>query len=233
MANGNDDFIRESVKQDVTFFTIYDGQLCQKRANPTSGFDSYITKHSKKHAGKEVFIRKCNGINGYLVGIKKEDRETVDKTSKYYVLVFTFQSASGRLAKLEVAIKSNFVAAFAKRIEVIDLMKPIEFGAFWANAESKEINWFKQDGIKVSAQFTEQNPRDLPQWVKNEVTGDLDTTAYWTYLVSLLRKTASEEKLKEVQMMLSSSQADFEAESVPPDANNEEYTGPSDDDIPF
>lgn len=232
----SDDFIKEAAKAgDITYLTIYDGQLCQKRANPAPGFAEYTTQHSKKSLGKVVYIKKVDALNGYLIDIKKEQRETLDKTSKYNVLIFTFQSpTSGRQAKLEVGIKSNFVAALAKRIEVIDLFKPFEFGAFFSTRDGKEINWFKQDGVKVFAQFTKENPRDLPQWKKDETTGDSSNTEYWTYLIQLLRRIASEEKLNEVKEMLAASQADFEADSN--DVEAEDFSGDttgSSDGAPF
>ena len=232
----NDGFINESVKTDVTFLTIYDGMLCKKRATPGEGYEKYVTKHSKKALGKEVYVHKITSVNGYLIGIKKEERETLDKTSKYFLLIFTFQSpTTGKLAKLEVGIKSNFVAAIAKRIETIDLFKPLEFGAFFSNADNKEIDWFKQNGVKVPANFTKEKPRDLPQWTENETTGEKSNTEYWTYLIKLLRNTASEETLNEVKAMLDGSQADFAADNSEVDAPGFADANPAapDDDIPF
>jgi hypothetical protein len=236
MTTHNDDFLTEKQDSNTIWLNIYEGMLCEKRASPAPGLEEY-TSRSTKSAGKILYIKHYDSIKGYLSDIQKETKETLDG-KKYTVLQFTLRSLSGRKAVLQVNAKSDFVAEFAKRCESFDLMKKLEIGVFWGSKTQSSVATFKQDGEIITSNYTKDNPGKLPQWIKDEITGDWDNRDYWTFLYNLIKTKVTPEKLQAVNQMVNSLQIVEESPSVEvvhklSEEEAEQQAIQQDDEIPF
>lgn len=211
------------------YVTIYEGILCSRRATP---HDDYREYSSYRHPGRTVYIREYDHIYGYLTEIKTVDKETLEGL-KYRVFQFTFDNGAGVELVLEVPVKSDFVARFAKCCPNIDFRRPLFIKSFPDRSTHLPVIIIQQDGEKIEQAFTREKPNGLPQWERDPVTGEWDTRAYWRFLFEQIHA-----KLPEIQRCreaLATLQRDNdEAAAMPADA--EPTAGAAamdDDDVPF
>lgn len=184
--NNNDDFLVEKQDSDVVWLGIYEGMLCQKRAHPVDGFKEYVSTNDRSR-GKIVYIKHYKKINGILTGIERRDKETKDG-KPYPVAQFSFQKGD-RKAIIEVGAKTEFVSRFAKCCENMDLTKPVEVSVFLSR-EGKTAVAFNQNDQKIVPNYTADNRNGLPEWIKDDISGDWDTREYWKFLYNVLQNVA-------------------------------------------
>lgn len=231
MTHPIDDFLPERRPSNTIYLSIYEGKLCQRRATETPGFTEYVST-SPKTKGKVSWIREFDHIQGYLTGFEKREKETLEK-KKFWVAQITFQHPTGRVAVLETAIKSEFVARFALCVENMDLTKPVWMRSFMDRSGSTAV-MFKQDDALVAQRYTKDNPNGLPAWKKDPVTDEWDTRDYWAFLFRIIADVAIP-KMATVKAALDGLREDDQG-TPPTESGYQPAVPPTDqpdDDIPF
>lgn len=222
-----DDFLPERRPNTNIYLSIYEGKLCQRRAVETPGFVRYESQ-SPKTRGRVSWIREFDYLNGLIIGLERREKETLEGM-KYAVVQVTFTNAKGNVAILEVPVRSEFVARFAKCCENMDLSKPVWMRSF-LDRDGHTCVYFKQDGGKVVQKYTKETPHGLPEWQKDPVTGDYDTRDYWKFLFEKIAAHA----LPQIELNRAALQAashDQGTDALEADTEAPPYT--ADDDIPF
>jgi hypothetical protein len=231
MSEMNDDFLPDRLESNITWLTIYEGMLCQRRSKPTPGFKEYVSQR-KSSEGKISFVKEADHLNGYITGFETKEKEMKDGTGKKYTVArITFRSESGRTAVLEVGVKSEFVARFAMCVENMDLKKPVWFRSFMDNTGKTAI-YFKQEDQKIPSNYTKENPNGLPGWIHDPIANEWDSRDYWKFLFAVIlkfiptMKQTGETLDKLLTEASQDAQQTYEPEPV-------EVTTSNDDDIPF
>lgn len=219
------DFLPEKKRTPRVYLHIYEGRLCERRANPAPGF----TRHESSK-GKVSYIREYEYVQGFLTDWIRIEKETLEG-NKYNVIHAVFNNGGGFEAVLEVPLKSEFVARFAKCCENIDFREMLWVAAFLDRQTRKSRIILKQRGEKVAQKYTQPNPNGLPQWEVDPITGEFDTRAYWKFLFDVIARIAIPQiadTKRALQAILESQSADMAAdvEDIPPSVAD-------DDDIPF
>lgn len=227
MFDTPDDFLPERRPNNNIYLSIYEGKLCQRRAKETPGFTRYESVNPKTR-GKVNYIREFDHISGLIVGFERRDKETVEGL-KYVVIQVTFTDGRGHKAILEVPVRSEFVARFAKCVENMNLTKPVWMRAFLSRDGSTGV-YFQQEGAKVAQKYTKDQPNGLPEWKKDPITNEYDTRDYWAFLFRIL----SEHAVPQINLnrsVLESMESD--QGTTPQEAETEAPPYTADDDIPF
>lgn len=216
------------------YVTIYEGILCSRRATP---HDEYREYSSYRHPGRTVYIREYDHIYGYLTEIKTVDKETLEGL-KYRVFQFVFDNGAGVELVLEVPVKSDFVARFAKCCPNIDFRRPLFIKSFPDRSTHLPVIIIQQDGEKIEQAFTREKPNGLPQWERDPVTGEWDTRAYWRFLFEQIHAKLPEiQRCRETLAALRESgddaTAEHEAAAAPAAEAEASLAITDDDDIPF
>jgi len=223
------DFVALREQSTRLYATIYEGRLCTRRAAPTDGFYLY---NSVKHPGKKVYIREYDHINGYLVDIRSQEKETLEGIH-YKVLQFTFDNGDGAELVLEVPLKSELVARFAKCARNIDFRTPIFIRVFPDRRTHQPVIIIQQAGENVPQAFTKENPNGLPQWVRDEVTGEWDARAYWAFLFKEIEAVRPEiERCRSALQAIRTAERPIVNDSEEPEGSPTEQSVDYDD-IPF
>lgn len=223
------DFIAPREPSTRLYATIYEGRLCTRRAAPTDGFYLY---NSVKQPGKKVYIREYDHINGYLVDIRSQEKETLEGIH-YKVLQFTFDNGDGAELVLEVPLKSELVARFAKCARNIDFRSPIFIRVFPDRRTHQPVIIIQQSGENVPQAFTKENPNGLPQWVRDEVTGEWDARAYWAFLFKEIEAVRPEiERCRSALQAIRTAEQPIVNDSEEPEGTPTEQSVDYDD-IPF
>lgn len=226
--NINDNFLTERKPNNTVYLQFYEGMLCQRRSEEYPGFVRYES-HNPKTKGKVSWVKVFESLDGYLTGIEKEEKTTQDGSQKYVVFRFIFEKARGRRAELQVSVKADFVAAFAKRIESINLTEPLTFGGYFSWKHGRNVIWFEQNGEKIGPKYTQENPGKLPQWVKDEVSGEWDNRDYWKYLYNLIAAHTPDAMAKNQKMLAEADSAGDDEQQI----EETEVVEFDDSDIPF
>ncbi len=172
----------------VTYLSIYEGLLCQRRAVETPGFVEYVSRNPSAE-GRVVWVREREYIRGYITNFEAREKENFNKTKRYKVAQITFQHESGLKAIVEVGIRSELVARFALCVENMDLTKPVWMRSF-RNRDGQTVVMFKQDDHLIAQKYTKEQPNGLPPWRKDPISGDWDTREYWTFLFDIIKYKA-------------------------------------------
>lgn len=244
----DDDMFPSKRPSNKVYFTIYEGMLCRKRSTPETGFVEYISQ-SDKTRGKVSYIYQHEYLDGWLIAIDKRDKETRDG-KKFVVFDFVFANGSGREAVVQVPARGEFVSVFAKCVENMDLSKRIRVRVGREKGTVNSYVYFEQvqknengvlDHVVIKRKYTKENPNGLPQWVKDEISGDWDSREYWKFLYQKLlavRPQIEQNKHRMTQMMLEREGAiDHGEPEIEPEFSGPPPTGGEvntyDDDIPF
>lgn len=150
---------RESSTQ---FFRIIDGSICLKSDTEREGYELYITKNPQTNAEVSYYIRRFEGLEGFLTAFERVDKPEY----KVHGWQMTLSDADGNYC-LSFKDNNSATTRALKMLRSVDVTQPLLVSA-WKDTKGdtpKTALVFKQNGQNVPQNFDQTNlpkPKERP-----------------------------------------------------------------------
>jgi hypothetical protein len=151
-----------------------------------------IVKGKFVHKDKDGVKHEFDFINGVLTAVKIANEEFEGRP---YKLVWLNLYDGKENSIVSFSFNSGYGRAFCKQWENAQLLEPMELSASYKKEEGKPAVtslFILQNNKALKWYYTKDNPKDLPQGVKNPDTGKWDFSDQEKYLLEKLELLSNE-----------------------------------------
>jgi hypothetical protein len=148
------------------YFKIFSGKLVENVSAETEGATTRVNA-----VGNTVHELSFTGYEGYLKNVSIVESEKADFGKQLQIHL----EDMGENVLLQLPVSGGYAYGFLSKLPNADLTKPMELRPYEiedkATGKKRHFLVIYQDGEKVEAFFTKENPNDLPQLEEKTIKG--------------------------------------------------------------